>query len=259
MADGAVHVAIEGAVALITLDRPEKLNALTGAMLKGLDDAVARIERDNDVRVAILTGAGGRAFCAGADIEAWSGLTPLDMWRRWVRDGHQVFDRLARLRQPLIAAINGHALGGGLEIAAAADILIAEAHAKFGLPEVSIGIVPGWSGTQRLVRRAGARAVRRIALTGELIPAEAARDLGLVDEVVPTGGALVRARALAAIIASRAPAAVQIAKTLINAAEGEDTASGIEGIAGALAAFTEDAKEGVASFREKRAPRFTDR
>jgi enoyl-CoA hydratase/carnithine racemase len=259
MPDGTVNLVVEDTVAIITLDRPAKLNALSAAMLASLEETADTVDRDPRVRVAIITGAGPRAFCAGADIEAWSALSPLDMWRRWVRDGHRIFDRLARLRQPLIAAINGHALGGGLEIAAAADLRIAEAHAKFGLPEVSIGIVPGWSGTQRLVRRAGAQAVRRLALTGDLITAEAARAIGLADETVPTGAALARAREIARSIASRAPAAVQIAKTLINAAEGEETAAGIEGIAGALAAYTDDAKEGVAGFREKRPPRFADR
>ncbi len=259
MTDAAVKLTVDGAIAIVTLDRSEKLNALTGSMLEALAETADRIEREKDVRVAILTGSGPRAFCAGADIAEWGALTPLDMWRRWVRDGHRVFDRLARLRQPLIAAINGHALGGGLEMAATADIRIAEAHAKLGLPEVTIGIVPGWSGTQRLVRRAGSRIVRRLALTGELITADAALSAGLVDEVVPTGSALQRAQAIAALIASRAPIAVQLAKTLINAAEGEESASGIDGIAGALAASTADAKEGVASFTEKRPPIFSDR
>ncbi len=259
MSDAAVKLAIDGAVAVVTLDRPDKLNALTGTILRALEETADRIDREQDVRVAILTGSGPRAFCAGADISEWGALTPLDMWRRWIRDGHRVFDRLARLRQPLIAAMNGHALGGGLELAATADIRIAEAHAKLGLPEVTIGIVPGWSGTQRLVRRAGSRVVRRLALTGELITAEAALSAGLVDEVVPTGSALQRAHEIASQIASRGPVAVQIAKTLINAAEGEEIASGIDGIAGALAASTADAKEGAASFIEKRPPIFRGR
>jgi enoyl-CoA hydratase len=259
MPEAAVRLASDGGIATITLDHPDKLNVLTAAMLDQLADAAARIEADPEVRVAILCGAGERAFCAGADITAWGELAPLDMWRRWIRDGHRVFDRLARLRQPLIAAINGHALGGGLEIAATADLRIVETQAKFGLPEVSIGTVPGWSGTQRLVRRAGAQAVRRLALTGELIAADEALRLGLVDEVVPTGQAMFRARALAEAIMGRAPTAVQIAKVLINAAEGEETAAGLEGIAGALAASTEDAREGVAAFRGKRPPRFKGR
>jgi enoyl-CoA hydratase len=258
MTDGAVKLNIDGAIAVVTLDRPDKLNALTGSMLEALAETADRIDREKGVRVAILTGSGPRAFCAGADIAEWGALAPVEMWRRWVRDGHRVFDRLARLRQPLIAAINGHALGGGLEMAATADIRVAEAHAKLGLPETTIGIVPGWSGTQRLVRRAGPRIVRRLALTGELITADDALSAGLVDEVVPAGAALRRAQALAALIASRAPIAVQLAKTQINAAEGEESASGIDGLAGAFAASTADAKEGVASFVEKRPPTFSD-
>jgi enoyl-CoA hydratase/carnithine racemase len=259
MPDDAVKLAIDGEVATVTLDRPDKLNALTAAMLKALEEAAAAIDRSSEVRAAIITGTGPRAFCAGADITAWAELSPLDMWRRWVRDGHLAFDRLTRLRQPLIAAISGHALGGGLELATTADIRIAEAQAKFGLPEVTIGIVPGWSGTQRLARRVGSQAVRRLALTGELVAAETALSLGIVDEVVPTGAAYGRAREIAAMIASRAPVAVQTAKTLINAVEGEESAAGLDGIASALAAYTEDGKEGPKAFREKRSPRFNDR
>jgi enoyl-CoA hydratase/carnithine racemase len=159
----------------------------------------------------------------------------------------------------VIAALNGHALGGGLELAAAADLRIVEAHVRIGLPEAGIGTIPGWSGTQRLVRRVGPQAVKRLALTGETISAEEALRLGLADELCATGGARARAQALARTIASRAPVSVQLAKQLVNAAEGEETASAIEGIAGALAAFTEDGREGAASFREKRPPRYRNR
>jgi len=240
-------------VARITLERPEKLNALTVEMLETLAAACDRIEADRAIRVAILTGS-GRAFCVGADILAWSELPPLDMWREWTTRGHRVFDRLARLRVPLIAALNGHAIGGGLELAACADLRIAAPGAKFGLPEASIATVPGWAGTQRLVRRVGPRAVRRLALTGELVDAANALDLGLVDEVAE--GALARAEALAATIAGRAPVSVQLVKQLINAAEGEEAANVMEQMAGAVAAFTQDAREGIASFRERRAADF---
>ncbi|MHB2167440.1 enoyl-CoA hydratase/isomerase family protein [Alsobacter sp. R-9] len=250
----AVRLAVEGACATVTLARPEKLNALDAGMIAALADAVSRIEADPAVRVAILTGE-GKGFCAGGDIAAWGGLPPLEMWRSWTRAGHRAFDALARLRVPLVAALNGHALGGGLELAGTADIRIAEQQAKFGLPETGIAMVPGWSGTQRLVRRFGAGVVRRLALTGEIVTAEQALAMGLVDEVVPTGGALARAGEIAARIAARGPAATAIAKQLINAAEGEgDEAATLEGLAGSLAAFTEDGAEGVASFREKRPP-----
>ena len=254
----AIRFSKQGGVARITLARPSKLNVLDGAMIAALASVADAIEADGDVRVAILTGE-GRAFCAGADIAAWGGLEPLDMWRHWVPAGHRAFDRLARLRVPLIAVLNGHALGGGLELAATADFRIAEEAARLGLPETGIGMVPGWSGTQRLVRRFGAQAVRRLALSGMIVGAAEAERLGLVDEVVPQGQGLPRAEQIAASIAARGPIAVAIAKQLINAAEGEETATAMEAIAGALTAYTDDLKEGVAGFRDKRAPAFSNR
>jgi enoyl-CoA hydratase len=251
-----VAVAIEGAVALVTLRRAEKLNALDRAMIVALADAAERIEATSDVRVAILSGE-GRAFCAGGDIAAWGGLPPLEMWRDWTRVGHRAFEALARLRVPLIAALTGHAFGGGLELAATADIRIAETGFKFGLPETGLGMAPGWSGTQRLVRRFGAQVVRRMALTGRLFTAEEALQLGLVDEVVAQGAGMARAEALAADVSARGPVAVQIVKSLINAAEGEDRVAPIEGIAGDLTAFTEYIAEGITAFGQKRPARFT--
>jgi enoyl-CoA hydratase len=258
MTGPGVRFLVEAGVARITLARPEKLNALDMGMIEALAAAADAIEADRDVRVAILAGE-GKAFCAGGDIAAWGGLEPLDMWRRWVRAGHRAFDRLARLRVPMVAVLSGHALGGGLELAATADIRVAEAQAKLGLPETGIGMVPGWSGTQRLVRRFGARTVRRLALTGAIVEAAQAERLGLIDEVVARGEGMTRALALADVIAARGPVAVAVAKELINSAEGEETAAAVEAIAGALTAYTDDLKEGVAGFREKRAPRFANR
>ena len=259
MATKRAGLSIEDAVAVITLTRPEKLNAIDRPMLADLDDCVRRIEADTTVRVAILIGSGDRAFSTGGDIAAWSDLDALSFGRRWVRDGHLVFDQLARLRQPLIAVLNGRAFGGGLELAATADLIVAEAHATLGLPETGLGMVPGWSGTQRLVRRFGSRVVKRMSLAGDVFTADQARDAGIVDRVAPTGEGLSEARALAARIAERGPAAVQIAKQMINAAEGEDAEAALESLAGALVATTQDLKEGVAGFREKRAPVFQDR
>ena len=167
MSDGRITFALDGQVARITLDRPGKLNALTPAMLTALGDAVGRIDGDDDIRVVVLSATGHRAFCVGADIDAWAANGPLDMWRHWVRDGHAVFDRMARLRPPLIAAIEGLALGGGLELAATCDLRIGGAGAVFGLPEADVGVVPGWSGTQRLVRQIGPAPVKLMALAGE--------------------------------------------------------------------------------------------
>lgn len=254
-----VRLTIDGEVAIVTLARAQKLNALDSAMIAALADAAARIDGEAGVRAAILTGE-GKGFCAGGDIAAWGELPPLEMWRSWTRAGHRAFDALARLRVPLVAALNGHALGGGLELAGTADIRIAERQAKFGLPETGIAMVPGWSGTQRLVRRFGSGVVRRLALTGEIVTAERALALGLVDEVVDTGQALARAREIAAMVAARGPVANAIAKQLVNAAEGEgDAAATLEGLAGALAGFTEDGAEGVASFRGKRPPAYRNR
>lgn len=253
-----IRLEIEGDIAVITLARPEKLNALDEAMIAGLAIAAERIDAHGSVRAAILTGE-GKGFCAGGDIAAWGKLSPLDMGQRWVRDGHRVFDRLARLRAPLIAAINGHALGGGLELAATADIRVAEEQAKFGLPETGIGMVPGWSGTQRLVTRFGAAAVRRLALTGEIVTAERALQLGLIDEIAPKGQGLEQALELARKIAGRGPIANAVAKQMINAAEDEDAAAAIEILAGSLVSYTDDLKEGVASFVEKRTPDFKGR
>ena len=254
-----LRVEREGPLAIVTLARAAKLNALTFPMLDGLAAAADAIEADDACRAVILTGDGAKAFCAGADIAEWGALGPLEFGRRWIVPGHRVFDRWARLRQPVVAMLNGIAFGGGLELAATADYRLAEAHVRLGLPETQVGIVPGWSGTQRLVRRAGAPAVRRLALTGEPVDAAEALRLGLVDEVVATGDGMARARALAATMAQRAPVALQTAKLLINAAEGEEASIAIETLAGALAAGTADAREGVAAFKAKRKAEFRGR
>lgn len=253
-----VDLAFEGPLARLTLKRGDKLNALDAEMIDALGDCARAIENAEQARVAILSGE-GKAFCAGGDIAAWGALPPLDMWRRWTRAGHRAFEALARLRVPLIVALTGHAFGGGLELAAVGDIRIAEKGIKLGLPETGLGMAPGWSGSQRLVRRFGASVVRRMALAGQMFEAEAALTLGLVDEVVEIGQGLARAEALAADIARRGPVAVQIVKSMINFAEGEDPEAPIEGLAGALTATTQDLAEGVAAFRGKRQARFTGR
>jgi enoyl-CoA hydratase/carnithine racemase len=251
-----VRLEIDGPVARIVLDRPEKLGALTAGMLERLDSLADAIDRDADVRVAILLATGTKAFCVGADIAAWSALPPLEMGARWIRDGHRVFDRLAGLRQPLIAVLNGMTFGGGLELALTADIRIAEAHATLGLPEVSIGAIPGWGGTGRLPALIGAARAKQMIFTAGRIDAATAERWGLVNEVVPTGEGAARAAALAAEICRQAPRSVQIAKQAVNAGQGFGTAAALEALAGALAATTLDGQEGVASFRERRQPHF---
>ena len=256
--DPRIVLKFDGHVATIIIARAEKLNALDAEMVEALERAADRVER-SEARVAILTGTGEKAFCAGGDIEAWAANSPFEFGRAWVRHGHRAFDRLARLRQPLIAILNGHALGGGLEIAAVADFRIAESHIKLGQPETSLGIIPGWSGTQRTVRRFGPQLVRRMAILGEVFTAEQGLAHGLVDAVVPKGAGLSKAAEWAAKIAGRGPAATEITKALINAAEGEEVERPLEWLAGALAASTDDLKEGVAAFRAKRPPEFKDK
>jgi enoyl-CoA hydratase/carnithine racemase len=241
--------------ALIRLDRPEKLNALDAAMIAAISDAADRIDAAPGLRMAILTGS-GRAFCVGGDVAAWGALDPVAMGQEWVRAGHRAFDKLARLRVPLVAVLNGPALGGGLELAAVADLRIAEPAATLGLPEPGIGMVPGWSGTQRLVRRFGAGPVRRMLLFGERFTADIALTRGLVDEVAAAGEGLARARAFAASAASRGRLATAVAKQLVNLAEGEEGGTVAEMLAGSLVSFTAELQEGVAAFREKRPPHF---
>ena len=246
---------VAGGVGLLRIERAEKRNALDAAMTEELFALCRRIERDEAIDVVILTGT-GRTFCAGGDIDAWSTQRPEDFARHWLRNGHDAFDALARLRQPVIAVLNGHALGGGLELAACADYRIAEAHVKIGLPEAGLGIIPGWSGTQRTVRRFGAQVVRRMALFGEIFGAEEARALGLVDALAETGDGLAAAGALAQRLQGRGPLATELVKMLINTAEGEEGGRAIEAIAGRLAAGSVQLQEGLSAFRDKRAPRF---
>jgi enoyl-CoA hydratase len=251
---GRVAVMSEDGIATVSLDRPAKLNAIGPDMLAELDRHLAKIDVDPNVRVVIVTGAGDRAFSVGADIEAWTALEPLDMWRSWIRDGHRVLQRLAHLRQPTIAAINGYAFGGGLELALAADIRIAADSATFALPETKIGTVPGWAGTTRLPEAIGVARAKQMIFSGRRIDAVTAEQWGLVNEVVAAGTLMERCRALATEIAANAPIAVQLAKAAING-----DASAPEAFAGALAAGAEDGREGVAAFREKRPPRFSGR
>ncbi|MEM8786915.1 MAG: enoyl-CoA hydratase/isomerase family protein [Pseudomonadota bacterium] len=250
-----VRLDIAGGIARLTLDRADKRNALDAAMVAALGARCGEIER-SAARVVILSGD-GPAFCAGGDIAAWSAERPTDFGRHWVRDGHAVFDTLARLRQPVIAVLDGDALGGGLELAACADLRIAETQIRIGQPEPSLGIIPGWSGTQRAARRFGAQLVRRMTVFGETFTAEQALNLGLVDRVVASGQAQAAAEDAAAQVIARSPRATELAKMMINAADGEDAERVIEAMAGSIAAGSSDLVEGLAAFRAKRRPDFS--
>lgn len=255
MSDPRLHLELTDGVARLTIRRAEKLNALDAAMVEALLPLCREVERSGAIAL-ILTGEGDRSFCVGGDIAAWSGLSPEAFGRHWVRDGHVAFDALARLCCPVIAVLNGHCLGGGLELAACADLRIAEGHVKIGQPEPGLGIIPGWSGTQRAVRRFGAQAVRRMALMGEVFTADQALALGLVDEVVGKGDGLAAAKRVIERLRARSPRATELSKMMINAAEGEDRERVIEALAGTIAAASPDLAEGLAAFRDKRKPDF---
>ena len=251
--DQTLLVSLDGPVATITLNRPEKLNALTLPMLAALEEAVLAIDADPEVRVVVITGSGAKAFSAGADVVAWSSLAPLDMWRTWTRTGHRVMERLESLRQPTIAALNGIAYGGGLELALACDLRLAADHVKLAAPEVGIATVPGWGMTTRLATVVGPARAKQMILTGLPIDAERAASWGLVSEVVPAADLDAATDDLAARIAAQAPVAVQVAKELIDATRPRTS---LESLGGGLTAFTDDAREGQAAFRERRTPEY---
>lgn len=250
----AVTLQTEGGVALLRLENGAKLNAFTEAMLADLEGHLAALDRDTAVRAVIVTGEGEKAFCAGADITAWGPLTPAEFARHWVRDGHRIFDRLARLTKPTIAALNGHAFGGGLELAAACDLRVMSPRATLALPEARVGIVPGWSGTQRLTRLLPEPMVKEMALFGRRIPADRAAACGFAAGIAEDVLAL--AREIAAGVAELSPRATEIAKAMIHGAAGEDRDAAIEALGSAAVAATADRAEGVAAFVEKRKPVF---
>lgn len=255
MTDPRLQLVLQDGVARLTIARADKLNALDAEMVDALVPLCRQVERAGAFAL-ILTGEGEKSFCAGGDIAAWSGWSPEGFGRHWVRDGHAAFDALARLSFPVIAVLNGHCLGGGLELAACADLRIAEAHVKIGQPEAGLGIIPGWSGTQRAVRRFGAQVVRRMALMGEVFTADQALAFGLVDEVVAKGEGQAAADRVVERLRARSPRATELTKMMINAAEGEERERIVEALAGTIAAASPDLAKGLAAFREKRKPDF---
>ncbi len=252
----ALHLIRHGAIAELKLDNPAKLNAFTLDMLKAVEPFCDELERDASILAVVITAEESKAFCAGADILEWSELSPYDFARHWVREGHRVFDRLARLSKPTVAALGAHAFGGGLEFAATADIRVMAPRATLALPEASVGIVPGWSGTQRLIRLLGEPMVKEMALFGRRISAERAYAAGFSAEISddPASAAFEMAEKLA----DKSSRAVEVAKYMIHAAVGEDRSAMIEALGSGMISPTEDRNEGVTAFREKRKPNFLE-
>ncbi len=249
-ANPATGETVDG-VALVTLDRPEVLNALDYETLRQLVEALETLDADESVRAIVITGAGERAFAAGADIKEMAGATPITLT---VANGFSRWERLRRIRKPLIAAVRGFALGGGCELAMACDLIVAGDDAVFGQPEIRIGIIPGAGGTQRLTRALGKAKAMEMILTGDQLPAAEAAARGLVSRVVAREQTLPEALSLAAEIASQPPLAVMAAKEAVNRAFELSLEAGLEFERRNffLLFASDDQKEGMAAFVEKR-------
>jgi enoyl-CoA hydratase len=253
-------IAREDRVALLTVQRPERLNALDARTLDELRQAFLTVKQDNEIRCVILTGAGDRAFAAGADINELAQDTPESARRRGLT-GQQVFDLIEQLGKPVIAAVNGFALGGGCELAMACTFRLAADTARFGQPEINLGIIPGFGGTQRLVRLVGKTKAMEMILTGAPITAQEALAVGLVNRVVAAADLLKAARTLAAELSTKAPVALAYAMDAINRGAEMTLADGcqLEAALFGMVTATEDMREGTRAFLEKRKPEFKGR
>jgi len=253
-----VRVEMEDRLAIVTINRPDALNALNSSVLRELSMTIEHVSMAADVGAIILTGAGDRAFVAGADIKEMVGLSALEM-RSFSEAGRRLGDAMAACNKPILAAINGYALGGGCELALACDIRLASDRAKIGQPEVNIGIIPGFGGSQRLPRLVGLGWASEMIFTGDTIDAATAERIGLVNRVVPAARLLEEAKALARKILEKGPAAIALAKACLRASLEMPLTAGLdfETAAFGVVGSTRDKEEGMKAFIEKRKPTWT--
>jgi enoyl-CoA hydratase len=247
-------------IAIITVNRPDKLNALNADTVRQLDGALREVRADDAVRAVILTGSGEKAFVAGADIAELAQMGPID-GVQVSRDGQDTFRMLERMPKPVIAAVNGFALGGGLELALACHVRIASSRAKFGLPEVKLGIIPGYGGTVRLPRLVGRGRALELMLTGDMIDADEAYRIGLVNRVEEPAAVLDAAKSMAGRMAANGPIAIALALEAVDRGMSStiDDAQVLESRLFGLLASTDDMREGMQAFLEKRKPDFRNR
>jgi enoyl-CoA hydratase len=247
----------DGNVGIVTLNRPKELNALNFQLVGELADALTEFDRDSEIRCMVITGAGEKAFAAGADIKQMSDKSPIDM----MMGGFEAWQRIKQIRKPLIAAVGGYALGGGCELAMNCDMIVASENARFGQPEILLGVIPGAGGTQRLTRTIGKYLAMEMVLTGKQFTAEQMAAHGLVNQVVPKGEHLTAAVKLAKEVAERAPIAAQLAKEAVLAAFETPLEEGLalERKNFFLLFATEDMREGMQAFIEKRKANFQGR
>ncbi len=248
---------ISDRIALVTINRPDKLNALNAQCKAELREVFTNLRTNREVDVVIVTGSGEKAFVAGTDIGELAALTA-ETGKEFAESGQSIFDLIQHLGKPVIAAVNGYALGGGCELALACHIRIASDNAKFGQPEVSLGVIPGYGGTQRLARLVGTGRAAEMILTGNPIDAPEARRIGLVNRVVPQPELLATAEATAKVIIAKGQLAIRMSLKAINAAMELPLSDGLKLEAGLFgeACSTEDAKEGISAFLQKRKPAF---
>jgi enoyl-CoA hydratase len=244
-------------IATITINRPKALNAMSEETIQEILSTLEDIRKDENIKVVVITGAGDRAFSAGADISGMKGRTPLDS-KRSSQHGQQMMNEVEDLEKPVIAAINGYALGGGLELAMTCDFRIASENARLGQPEINIGLIPGWGGTQRLPRFVGKGLAKEMIFTGRMIDAKTAEQHGLVNKVVPADQLKSAVEELATELSNKPPVAIKVAKQLINNSTETNLRIGLahESEAFGILGSTEDFKEGTSAFLEKRKPTF---